>query len=216
MRRLTKQYLLLSSILCLGFVSCRIHKYKNAKNCQLVVMDEQMFQPVLTSRAAIKYNASIDVLKNHLSGMIVVKQTDSVTTHIVFITELGMKMFDFEVKPYEVNAVYVFEPLNKPLLINALKRNFYHLFLFKVFYTEAQRCKTAKTPLFYLIARPGSDDRFFTTDSLGLTTQELFNGRKKSSKIEYVFNKATNTYSQIKCVQYGFAKIKIELNHIEN
>ena len=122
-----KVALLLSSIL---FVSgCRISKY-NHRNCDKISLTKDLITPVFKPSSTLIYNATIDVLKNHLTGLIILKQTDSITKHIVFVTELGMKMFDFELKNNEINTAYVFNPLNKPKLIEALKRNFSNMFLF--------------------------------------------------------------------------------------
>src|SRR6478735_1040855 len=98
MSRLPKAYLLLSSVLILVFGSCRISKYKHLKQCNAVVFNAGHVLPVLKNTNSVKYKATIDVLKNHFSGLVILKQTDSVSQHIVFITELGLKMFDFEVK----------------------------------------------------------------------------------------------------------------------
>ena len=44
--------------------------------------------------------------------------------------------------------------------------------------------------------------------------QETFHKCKRTSKIEYVYNDDTQTYSQIKCKQYGLIKFYFELNEI--
>ena len=126
MYQFLKLYLLLSSVLL--FTGCSIFKYHHL-NCEKVGLHDQKITSVIKPSIVSKYNTSIDILKNHLTGLLIIKQTDSVTTHIVFVTELGMKMFDFEAKNNEVNAIYVFEPLNKPQLINVLKRNFNNMLL---------------------------------------------------------------------------------------
>ncbi len=214
MLRSTKVYLLLSSMLCLGLISCRIRKYNAFKHCNPVIINQNSFREIFQPGQAVKYKTSIDVLKNHLTGILIVKQTDSITTHLVFITELGMKMFDFEITPNNTKAGYVFEPLNKPALINSLKRNFNTMFLFNVLNKPAEQCNSKKLPLFYSI--PGKEKRFIITDSTSIKKQELFNGHKKVSKTDYVFDTQTKEYMQIKCIQYGLVKIRIELNLIKN
>ena len=94
MRPLPKLYLLLSSLLFLGVISCRISKY-NHSNCDEVGLTARFLLPIVKQNNPLKYKATIDVLKNHLTGILIVKQTDSVATHFIFVTELGMKMFDF-------------------------------------------------------------------------------------------------------------------------
>ena len=156
MAQLLKLYLLLSSI-CLFLVSCSISKFKHPTECNRVVINKDAFAPVLKTTTATKFKGSIDVLKNHLTGIVIVKQTDSVSTHIIFVTEIGMKMFDFEWKDQTMKAVYVFEPLNKPALINALLMNFKAIFLLDV-YTHAGWCTNKNIKSYYELE--GSKHRY--------------------------------------------------------
>lgn len=216
MRPLPKLYLLLSSLLFLVIVSCRISKFKNY-NGDRVGITHVLITPVLSSNQPLKFKATIDVLKNHLTGILIVKQTDSAAAHFVFVTELGMKMFDFVYKDNRMEAAYVFEPLNKPKLINSLMRDLEDMFLFKIINQSSVRCETKNGSVFYYLDLAPRELKsiFFTTDTLNhIITQEIFNRRKKSSLINYTYNANTQSYSQIKCIQYGFVKIHIELNEI--
>ncbi|MBI3520722.1 MAG: hypothetical protein HY062_15395 [Bacteroidetes bacterium] len=162
----------------------------------------------------MKFKTSIDVLKNHLSGIVIVKQTDSVSTHIIFVTELGMKMFDFEWKNKVMNPVYVFEPLNKPALINALLANFKYMFLLDVFDTHAGLCSNKNIKTYYVLE--GYKHRYIVADTLGrIYSQNVFNKNKKSCFINYTFVPETGSYTTINCIQFGLVKIRTELNLIE-
>jgi hypothetical protein len=157
----------------------------------------------------------VDVLRNHLSGLIIVKKTDSITTHIIFVTELGMKMFDFEAKKNEVNAIYVFEPLNKPQLINTLKRNFANMLLLNMDESQSFYDCTINNKRVYAIKN--QKDKWFyigSPNNSSLSLQETFHKHKRSSKITYEFDDKTNSYSQIICKQYGLIKFYFELNFI--
>lgn len=215
MRQLLKPYLLLSSVLiCLFFLSCSISKFKHPKECNRVVITKQAILPVLHETKASKFKASIDVLKNHLSGILIVKQTDSVSTHIIFVTEIGMKMFDFEWKNNEMKAVFVFEPLNKPTLINALLSNFKSIFLLDVYNTHAGWCNNKSIKSYYKLEE--YKNKYIVVDSVGgLASQNIFHKNRKSCFINYTFVPENRTYSRIKCTQFGFIKIKTELNKID-
>lgn len=216
MLQLPKLYLLLSSFfLFTFFISCRISKYKHPVECNRVVITKQAFTPILKETGASKFKATIDVLKNHLTGIIIVKQTDSASTHIIFVTEIGMKMFDFEWKNNEMKSVYVFEPLNKPTLIKALQANFKSIFLLDVYNSHAGWCTNKKIKSYYELE--GSNHKFIVADTLkGIITQQIFNKNRKSCFINYTFTPENKTYSQIKCTQFGLVKIKTELNKIED
>lgn len=215
MQQFLKLYLLLSSLLIL--TGCSISKYNHLK-CEEVALNVNI-SPVLKPFIVSKYSASIDVLKNHLTGLLVIKQVDSVSTRLVFVTELGMKMFDFEVKNNEVNAIYVFEPLNKPQLIQALKRNFNNMLLLNLdSFHSSEICTNNRFPK--IIYHKKRKDKWYYTGStnngvLNLSLQETFHKHKQTSKISYSYNSASQNYSLIKCKQYGLIKFYIELNEIQ-
>ncbi len=216
MRQLPKLYLLLSSALLVVVVSCRISKYNNAYS-QKVFVSAETLGSLLPANQSLKFKATIDVLKNHLTGILIVKQTDSVATHFVFVTELGMKMFDFMYKDNRMEAVYVFEPLNKPKLINSLMRNLENMFLLSVSSKSIKYFKSKTDFLFFKLEDTPKTNicSYLRSDSTShFTFQEIFNRRKKSSLINYTYNLTTQSYSQIKCIQYGLVKIHIELNEI--
>jgi hypothetical protein len=215
MLQLPKPYLLLSSIcICLLFISCRISKFKHPTTCNRVVITEKSFPAVLFDNKASKFKASIDVLKNHLTGIIIVKKTDSLTTHIIFVTEIGMKMFDFEWKNNEMYTAYVFEPLNKESLIKSLKIGFKQMLLLDVFDRHASLLSNKNIKSYYDIE--GEKHRYIIADTTnGISSQQIFIKNKKNRLISYTFDHEKKVYNQIKSTQFGLVKIKIELNKIE-
>ena len=145
------------------------------------------------------------------------KKTDSVATHFVFVTELGMKMFDFVYKGNRMEAAYVFEPLNKPKLIQSLMRNFENMFLLNSANKSINYFKSKTNFLFFKLEGVPKTNTcsYLRSDSTShFTSQEIFHHRKKSSLINYIYNANSQSYSQIKCIQYGLVKIHIELNEI--
>lgn len=178
-------------------------------------MHEGDLAPVLPASGMVKYKTSIDVLKNHLTGLLVVKKTDSLTTRLVFVTELGMKMFDFEARNNKMSAVYVFDPLNKPALIDALKRNFNDLLLLNAYRHETGKCDKGNRRVFEI--GDSKDKSFYTVEdpaTHAALLQETFHKRKRVSKAEYTYDKSAGLYSRIEARQYGLVKFYFELNAI--
>jgi hypothetical protein len=213
MPRYPKLYLLLSSLL---FLSCSISKYKIKEGSAKEKITVDHLIPVVNYRGlATKYKASIDVLNKHFSGLVIIKRTDSTTTHVVFITELGMKMFDLEKKDTAFQMVYVFEPLNKPNLISVLKTNFKNMLLMDIYGKNMSVGQTKKGDKVYELVE-GRDSRYFIIkESNQLVRQSIFHKKKKSSLVNYEFNTASQIYDRIQSLQYGVVKIRIELNAIK-
>lgn len=214
MPQLRKPYLLLSSF-CLFLISCSISKYQSYEEPFPEIITYQRLVPVVDPNGtSSKFKASIDVLNKHFTGIVIVKKTDSITTHVIFVTELGMKMFDLEQKDTSLNMVYVFEPMNKPKLIKVLKTNFRNMLLLGVYDKERTTGFLKNKQKTYELLNGNEKRYLIAADTNKLITQATFSKKKKTSKITYVFSAENNTYTQIKCVQYGFVKIKIELNKI--
>ncbi len=75
-----------------------------------------------TSKSYI-YRARIKLYNNAFSGLIIIKP-ETEGHKIVFLNEIGMKFFDFEIleKSYKIHRI--FEPMNKKMLIKLLINDF--------------------------------------------------------------------------------------------
>lgn len=70
------------------------------------------------------FNAHIRVFDNHFSGLMVVKPEGTDHYRVVFITEVGLKVFDLEYLPGEEPVVhYAMEAMNRKALVATLKND---------------------------------------------------------------------------------------------
>jgi hypothetical protein len=80
--------------------------------------------PVSWFRADSGYmllNTRIDLMNKHFSGLIVVKPLPDLEYRVVFITELGLKIWDMEFSPHKpVKVHYIMDALNKKKVLNTL------------------------------------------------------------------------------------------------
>ena len=199
-------FLLLSSLV---FSSCAYHKLASYKKQSDLVINSANLRPVIPPANAVKYKTSIDVLNKHFTGLIILKQTDPETKHLVFITELGMRMFDFEMKGDSMKPVFVFDALNKPKLVTALTRNFETILLADWFNKTAELATKSGKEVLHL---KNAKHHLFLFRDAGeyVTEQRVFNKHKKETKTTY-----SNNYETIKLKQYGFVKLFIELEKIK-
>ena len=63
------------------------------------------------------------MMKRHFSGLMVVKPLPEEAYRVVFITEVGLKIFDMSFTREEVIVHYFIEAMNKKALVNTLKRD---------------------------------------------------------------------------------------------
>ncbi len=200
-------FLLLSSLL---FSSCAYNKLASYKKTSDYKIPEEKLGNFNNLKRALKYKTSIDVLNKHFTGIVVFKKTDAETWHLVFVTELGMSMFDFIVKGDSMRPVFVFDALNKPQTVNALVRNFETIFFVKWFNKNLEIREKSNKVAVYL--KDGDHERFVLEEKGNSSYQEqrVFYKRKKESRTIYSPN-----YERMKLKQYGLVKLYIEMEIIK-
>ena len=195
-------FLLLSSLLLNSCVYKKLSSYDKRSDHSI---PSNNFNNV---EKAVKYKASIDVLNKHFTGLIVFKKTDAETRHLVFVTELGMSMFDFIVKGDSMKPLYVFDALNKPQTVNALVRNFETIFMVR--WVDKKIEKREKSGKVSLYLKDGNHERFIVDGKEKESSEQwVFYKRKKETKTTY-----SKDFENIKLKQYGLIKIFIELEKI--
>jgi hypothetical protein len=124
------------------------------------------------------------------------------------VTELGMRMFDLEMTGDSMRPVFVFDALNKPKLVTALVRNFETILLLKWFNKKAEIKEKAGKEILHL---KDKEHHLFLSRNTEqyVMEQKVFKKYKKETRTIY-----TNNYNTIKLKQYGFVKLFIELDKI--
>lgn len=166
-------------------------------------------KPVIPDdRTSAKYKTEIDVLNKHFTGILVLKQTDDSTKHLVFVTELGMRMFDFVIRRNTISPEFVFDALNKPKFITALTSSFRDILLIGCYNNLAEE-KQNKNGLFYWVKDSQNSIAIWKDNANFATDLKVFSGKKKSSVTRYY-----NNYGTINYKRFGVVKLKITLSII--
>ena len=69
------------------------------------------------------YNTKIDFYQKHFSGLLLFKSVSDTGNRVVFVTETGFKIFDFEFTPSTFNVQYCLPPLRKRAILNIFKND---------------------------------------------------------------------------------------------
>jgi hypothetical protein len=94
--------------------------YRDYRGADVNVL--QKFKPAFT---VALYNTTVDVVGNHLSGLLLIKKMPDSSTRMVFSNEMGFSFFDFEFKPDGDFKVYsIIKKLNKKSVIKTLQHDF--------------------------------------------------------------------------------------------
>ena len=119
------RYLTLSSLLFVlmscGSVYKELHTVPGGQTTNGNVNSLQQFKPVFT---VALYNTSVDVVGNHLSGLLLIKKMPDSTIRMVFSNEMGFKFFDFEFSPTGDFKVYsIIKKMNRKSVLKTLRKD---------------------------------------------------------------------------------------------
>ncbi len=113
-------YLILSSCLLIMPGCSPAHKQMQSSRADAKVL--QKFKPAFT---VALYNTTVDVVGNHLSGLLLIKKMPDSSTRIVFSNEMGLGFFDFEFAADGSFKVYsIMKKLDKKSVIKTLQHDF--------------------------------------------------------------------------------------------
>ncbi|MEO6303965.1 MAG: hypothetical protein ABIP51_12415, partial [Bacteroidia bacterium] len=176
------------------------------------VVTESEVRPIVNRNNSLLYKAKINLFNRYYSGLIILKQTDAATSHLTFVTEIGMKMFDFEIQNNNFKLTYVFEPLNKPKIIKLLESDM-KLILLQHLLNKQAAVYEKKNEKIYKIKE---DLKYYYKTNTGTKTVEKIAVKGSiftKEKVNYLYNDSLNA-KQIKLKHKGLIRLRIELNNL--
>jgi len=206
--------LYLSSVFIL-LTSCAIPiKYKFAEQRKILSSD---VQPMISSENAILYKAQIFLFNKYFTGLLLHKQTDSATSHLVFVTEIGMKMFDIEIKKDSLKMTYCFGPMNKPKITNLLESDMGTILLYPLLNKTAKIYVNIKEEnTLYVTRKKGATYFYYTQANSPRVAKTLVCGKLfTKQKTVYKYG-VDNLPESVSLKHKGLLRLKIKLNRIVN
>ena len=112
------------------------------------------------------YNTQVDVMGNHLSGLLMIKKMPDQSTRLVFSNEMGYKFFDFEFDSAGKFKVYsVIEQMNRKAVLKTLAKD---LELVLMQHLDKSNMKVRRSgSLTYYIFPQLKGYNYYITDSTG-------------------------------------------------
>ncbi len=210
MRRLSLGNLCLSSFLFIFVQACSPtlgYTYRGK-----TVITERLTKSIIPQEKSLLFKTRIQVYNKRYSGLILLKQTDKTTAHLTFVTEIGMKMFDFEIKDTSFKLVYIFEPLNKPNIVRLLSADM-KLILLKDLLNQEAGIYTKRNKNVFKTA--GQRSTYYQTDTtLRLVEKTWTKGQVfTKTKVAYLYNDSLEA-QRISLKHSGLIRVKIEMNGI--
>jgi len=158
------------------------------------------------------YKTNISVYGNELSGIFIVKKLDEQTHRVVFTTEFGNKLLDFEISETDFKINSIVDELDRKILINTLKEDF-RLLLRKDFKISRQ-FENASDDV-YESEHNNRYNRIFVSKR-DRKLYKIAHSSKRKEKFSIIFRSENNIFAEHIAIEHQNIKLKIELNYFKN
>lgn len=207
MRRLLLRNLAYSLIFIL-FTSCKTYRLNDIK--PITASEKTVENLYFSSKEDYVYKCQMDIYKNHVSGILIIKKIDATIHRVVLTSDFGNKLIDFEISENDFKLNYVLPDLDKKIVINFLKNDFQQLLKQKYPVSESFENENSKIYLskidnkaYYL---------FFNKDNHLL--KQIVYTRNNKEKIDFTFDAKKHIFADSLNLQHKDFKINIKLFQI--
>ncbi|WP_348799551.1 hypothetical protein [Flavobacterium adhaerens] len=158
------------------------------------------------------YKANISVYGNELSGIFIAKKINETTHRVVFTTEFGNKLLDFEISEIDYKVNFILEELDKKILIKTLVNDFrlllrHHYNVYYKFENDADIVYQA----------PEGDKMnylFISKDTKKLS--KIVHSSKRKAIIYVLYTAKNDFFAENIVIQHQNIKLKIALNYFKS
>lgn len=203
--------LLLISAIFFQLVSCKPYQVQDAvaKQTSIKAFKNPYFD---NPEIDYVYKAQIEVYGNKLGGIFVAKKISDSIHRVVFTTEFGNKLMDFELSDNEFKVNYIVEQLDKKIVLNTLEEDF--RLLLKVNHQIFESFEGSS----FNVYKSNQDKRFvfFFVNKKENKLVKLLSTSKYKEKVVFEFESKNTTFAEVIRINHKNIKLKIELNQITN
>jgi len=207
MRRFLLQSFLYSSVFLL-LVSCKSYQLKDVKSVSNT--EKTVENLYFSSKEDYVYKCQMDIYKNHISGILIIKKISDTTHRVVMTSDFGNKMIDFEISENDFKLNYVLADLDKKMVINFLKNDFQELLKRNYLVNESFENDDSKI---YLSRIDKKRYYLFFNKENNLLKQIIYTKNNKQ-KIDFSFDAKKHIFADSLNLQHKDFKINIKLFQI--
>ncbi|MFH6945375.1 hypothetical protein [Flavobacterium sp. FlaQc-50] len=210
MQKSTIPFLLINCFLAVAILSCSsVSKEYSPKK-----LDKTSYQATYfsDSKTDYVYKTNITVYGNELSGIFIAKKINDTTHRVVFTTEFGNKLLDFEISEttFKVNAIV--SELDRKILINTLKEDF--RLLLKKEYQIQEQFENESDNIYK--SADGKRFNYLFLSKKDRKLEKVIHASKTKEKITLTFSSENNIFAEKIQIIHQNIKLKIELNYFKS
>jgi hypothetical protein len=193
---------------------CGLLISQNKQSAIDTIISEKNFPALYSGDSAQLYKCQIYVFGKYYSGLLMNKKTGENQGRIVFVTELGMRMFEMEVNQNEFLPIYFFEPLNKEKYKKILSEDLSAIFMLPI-KSGKVKYKFLKTKKVSLTKKQNNNFKYrLILNNGNPELSHLLKGIRKKLIIRYDNKENGKLFTYAKLKHKGFLRIRIILNKI--
>lgn len=204
-----KLLLTISVFLVLVLTSCStnkvLHDYTNVplENTSLEI-------PYFTNpEIDYVYKANITVYGKELTGIFIAKKISDNTHRVVFTTEFGNKLMDFEISETDFKVNFVQEELDRKIIINTLVNDF--RLLLRSHYDISEQFLNNENNVYKALDNEKMNYLFFS--KLTNKLSKIVHASKRKEIINLFYTSENDIFAEKILIQHKNIKLKIELNY---
>lgn len=209
MQKSTIQYLLINCFLAIILVSCgSVTKNYTPKTLDKTAYEVPYFKD---SKIDYVYKTNISVYGNELTGIFIAKKINDTTHRVVFTTEFGNKLLDFEIseKDFKVNSIV--SELDRKILVNTLRDDF--RLLLKKDYVIQEQFENESDNIYK--SEDGKFANYLFISKKDRKLDKVVHSSKTKEKFTLTFHSENNIFAEKIEIIHQNIKLKIELNYFK-
>jgi hypothetical protein len=212
MSRSLMRNLLLSSCLICIFAGCHYGHYKRLKPYASVhATSPAALTPIFKdSFQSFLFKTNMSLYSRDFSGLLITKQIEPKDYRVVFTTELGMKLFDFEFKDTAFTLHYCTSQFNRPIILKTIRKDIEILLMNDLNKIEVLADKQD----LYTVYRTNIDKNYnyYFVENASKNLVKIEHAVKKKKKIVYTLDNYLDNFPNHILIRHTDIKLKIELN----
>ncbi|MFH7003364.1 hypothetical protein [Flavobacterium bizetiae] len=210
MQKSTIQFLIINCFLALVFVSCgSVTKNYTPKKLDKTSYEVPYFSD---SKTDYVYKTNITVYGNEISGIFIAKKINDSTHRIVFTTEFGNKLMDFEISDTDFKVNSIVSELDRKILINTLKEDF--RLLLKKDYQIQEQFENDSADIYK--SKDGKRDNYLFISKKDHQLEKIVHSSQTKEKFTLTFSSENNIFAEKIQIIHQNIKLKIELNYFKS
>ena len=170
----------------------------------------EKFKPVFISEL---YEAKVDVIGKHISGLLLFKTMPDSSTRVVFTNEAGVKFFDFEFSRKGFRVYQIIRQLNKKPVVKTLQKDF-EMILMQWIGSEKPMVYKNGTELRYVFSHDKERDCVITNADCS-TLQRLEKTSTRKKKVLVNITAGNSQAPETIVIEHQTFNMKISLKRLQ-